>query len=155
MKNNIFRKNRLFLSALLTFMAFLFVQNVAAQNDSYVIIINAKNTATESNANKRYLRNIFMLNKSSWPEGTRARPVLPGMNLPSYKRLLKTVLKTNDRKLKQHWLQLKQRTGTSQPPHMSSDSGVIAFVANTPGGLGVVSASVRLPNSVKVLTRLD
>ena len=155
MKNSMFKPLRLFLAATLTLVTFFAIQGVVAQNDSYVIIVNKNNSITESNVSRKYLRNIFMLNKLSWPDGDRARPVLPSEDQASYKILLKKVLKTNDRKLKQHWLQLKQRTGTSQPTQLSSESAIISFVANTPGGLGVVSASANLPDTVKVLTGLD
>lgn len=121
----------------------------------FVIIVNSKNTVNSESIKNNHIRNIFMLNKNKWQNGKRAKPFFPSKNNPSYKYLLKHVLRVSEAKLNRHWLQIKQRTGTSMPPTISRDNSMVKTVENNVGAIAIVNADTELPSTVKVLRKLD
>ena len=120
-----------------------------------VVIINAENTAGADNVSVSQLRNIMLLNKKEWPNGERATPFFPSEENAHYDVVLKRFFKMNKRRLKAHWLELKQRSGTAAPTAYSSDDDMIIAVGSDVGALAIVSADAVLPKTVKILYKVD
>lgn len=133
-------------------LAFALTSNAA--EDGYVIIVNKQNPVTVGDIKMSHVRNVFILNKTKWKGGSRSKPIFPGKGTPSYDYLLKNVLKMSESKLNRHWLQLKQRSGTSVPPSILSEPAMVKYVGNSEGAIAIVSANAELPNSVKVVVNL-
>lgn len=133
--------------------AFTVVPSVAA-DEGYVIIVNKDNPVSPVDIKISHIRNVFMLNKTSWKGGKRATPIFPSKDNPSYTYLLKNVLKVSDNKLNHHWLQMKQKSGTSMPASSTSETRMIRYVADSAGGVAIVSADHALPGNVKAIVNL-
>ncbi len=125
-----------------------------AADSEYVIIVNKQNPVSVGEIKMSHIRNVFLLNKTKWRGGKRAKPIFPEASNPSYDYLLKNVLKMGNGKLNRHWLQIKQRTGTSPPSALSSDAAMVKAVSNTVGGIAIVKSSAKLPSNVKVVVNL-
>ena len=140
--------------AFITSLLILTTQVINANNSSYVVIVNAQNTKDLNGLKRSQIRNIFLMNKTKWKNGDKTKPIFPKDNTKQYKVLLKNVLKMNTRKLNHHWLQIKQRTGTSAPPFAGSDSETINYVGNNSGAIGIIVDNGDLPPDIKVLLKL-
>lgn len=127
------------------------------QSDSkkIMVIVNADNAANASGVSLNKIRNMLLLNKKEWPGGQRVVPFLLSEDSNHYRLMLKKVLKMDQRRLQAHWMDIKQRTGTSPPQVYRSNEGIISAVAHDIGAVAVVSADAKLPDTVRVLHNLD
>ena len=94
------------------------------------------------------LSSIFLKQAPRWGDG---RPVLPvDQSVRSAVRISFSgnVLQQGIVEVQVYW-QRKMAAGVTPPPVKTSDEEIVSFVASTPGAIGYVSASTRLPDSVR------
>ena len=103
---------------------------------------------------KEALRDIFLGNTSVWPDGKKV--VFATSSDPSTHKLFVQPYTRKTESQFQAWWKRKLFTGTGKvPPRVKTDQEMIDFVAATEGGMGYVSSSAALGDSVKILTVTD
>jgi ABC-type phosphate transport system substrate-binding protein len=122
---------------------------VAAQAESFKIIVNAANTG---NSIKRSdATDLFLKKATRWGNGVAAVPVDQSATSPLRARFSDAVLGLTVVAVQQHW-QRQIAAGRGAPPMVkTSDEQVIAFVKENAGGIGYVSETAVLPEGVKEL----
>ena len=100
------------------------------------------------------VKNIFLGERKSFPNGLNANPVNQTQGSPARKIFFHNILGITEQAHESHWLRkLKKRSmrTTAHPPEEAgSYTDVLKTVANTSGGIGYIDASM-VNDSVKVL----
>jgi len=110
---------------------------VAAQ-DSVKIIVNAE--VDVSNLTQAELARIYLGKKTLWDSGSRITPSLLNEKSPLTKDFLEESVRKTVRQYRAYWKRhLFSGKGTA-PKTFSSSSQVANYVAENPGGIGVVDA---------------
>lgn len=115
----------------------------------YVVIVNAANPG--ASASKSDVMRLFMKKARAWPHGASADPVDQKDSSPVRAAFLADVMTKDASAMRAYWQSQVFVGRTTPPPVKAGDAEVIAHVANAPGGIGYVSPSATLPETVKVL----
>jgi hypothetical protein len=122
--------NRFLLWAFLTWPVLAVAPGFAALKDLYVICNPALAIGAEE------LQDVFVGEKQ-FAGGTRLVPV---DNAAAQTDFLAKVVTIDGKKYRSIWVKKSFRDGLAIPPVKSGDAEVIAFVRNTPGGVGYVGS---------------
>ncbi len=96
------------------------------------------------------VRNLFLGERKSFPDGTHAVPINHVAGSPDRKEFFSTVLSMAESSHKRHWKR-KISTGSGHTPkEVSSHDALLKSIANTRGSIGYIEAS-KVDDSVKVL----
>lgn len=115
----------------------------------YVVIVNAANPA--ASASKSDVMRLFMKKARAWPHGAPAAPVDQKDSSPTRAAFLADVMGKDAAAMHAYWQSQVFVGRTTPPPVKGGDAEVIAHVAGAAGGIGYVSPSADLPETVKVL----
>jgi TonB family protein len=99
------------------------------------------------------LKKIFLEESSSLSDGTHVEPVLESDG-PVHRAFLQQCLGRSSDDLQTYYRALVFTGRGSMPKELSSDAGVVAYVARTRGAIGYVSIATST-EGVKTLTLLD
>lgn len=99
------------------------------------------------------LKKIFLEESSSLSDGTHVEPVLESDG-PVHRAFLQQCLGRSSDDLQNYYRALVFTGRGSMPKELSSDAGVVAYVARTRGAIGYVSIATST-EGVKTLTLLD
>lgn len=123
-----------------------------APQDNLAIVVNTTNPV--ENLSLSELRQVFLGERSHWPNGRRITLVMMEPGQFERKALLREVCQMNEKDFSRHFLH-GVFTGEVfvSPKTLASPVGVRKFVFNVPGAIGYVRAS-DVDSSVKVI-RVD
>lgn len=96
------------------------------------------------------LRSVFKAQKQWWENDTRISIVLLKSSVPISETIAEKVFGMTQNEVKRYWIQIVFRGKAATPKHLDSEDAVIAYVADTPGAIGVVSAEAST-GSLKVI----
>ncbi len=127
--------------------------SVAAQADTYVVIINAGNPYAESgDSAKNMIKQLYLKERAAWPGGAESKPYGKPGDSGEHAAFRDKVLGMTEAQLAQHWIDQKQKTGATPPREVSSGSMMLKFVAKDTGAFGVVTkAEASGAEGVKIL----
>ena len=113
----------------------------------FVIVVNESNPAAALPASE--VAQLFLKKKTKWPSGANVVPVdqQPGHTREAFSR---EVLGRDISAVRAYWQQQIFSGRSTAPEEKPSDAAVIAFVKESPGGIGYVSASAAT-TGVKIL----
>jgi len=122
------------------------------QDQEPLAIVVNKNNSIE-NLSFAELRNIFLTQRSQWPNGRRITVVMRD-STPERATALQLIYKMSEADFNRYFLQASFTGQTLTPPkQLSSATGVRRFVFNVPGAVGYLRVS-EVDESVKVV-RVD
>lgn len=100
----------------------------------------ANPSVAESGISADELKRIFLVTKSSWPDGSHVEPVLEKSGA-AHEAFLKEYLGKTDAALNTYYRSLVFTGKAAMPKSFASDAEVIAYVAKTKGAVGYVAAA--------------
>lgn len=116
------------------------------------IVVNRSNPVNELSFAE--LRNIFLGNRSHWPDGKRITLVMRDPEQPERRAVLRDICGMNEEQFKTHFLHgLFTGEILVSPKILSTPTGVRKFIFNVPGAIGYLRVS-DLDDTVKVV-RID
>ena len=115
----------------------------------YVVIVHAANP--KASASKAEVMRLFMKKARAWPHGVSADPVDQKDGAAARAAFLADVMGKDPAAMHAYWQSQVFVGRTTPPPVKAGDAEVIAHVAAAPGGIGYVSPSATLPETVKAL----
>ncbi len=86
------------------------------------------------------LRSVFMAQRQWWGGDTKISIVLLKSSVPISEVVADKVFDMSPNDVKTYWIQIVFRGKAKTPKHFDSEDALIAYVARTPGAIGVVSA---------------
>lgn len=120
-----------------------------AQQGAVVVIVHASNPATSIEAEE--VSRMLLKREMRWPNGARVAPVDLQGGSSVRDAFTRQFHQRSSDAIDSYWQQQIFSGRETPPPQRRSEAEVIAFVAATPAAIGYVSASARLPATVKVL----
>lgn len=117
-------------------LAFLLPAATAAAD--FVVVVNAGvpvTTLTRSETGRFFLRSA-----TQWPNGEHVKPVELARGSPVRAAFSKDVLGRSPGAIEQYWTQAVFSGRAVPPPEKRTDAEVVAYVRETPGAIGYVSA---------------
>ena len=96
------------------------------------------------------LRSVFMAQQQWWSGDTKISIVLLKSSVPISEVVADKVFDMSPNDVKTYWIQIVFRGKAKTPKHFDSEDALIAYVARTPGAIGVVSAEADT-ESLKVI----
>jgi ABC-type phosphate transport system substrate-binding protein len=119
---------------------------------SLAIVVNRSNPV--DNLLTKELRQIFMGERSHWPDGHRITLVMMEVGEPERRAVLQQIYRMNEADFSRHFLHgLFTGEVFVSPKTLATPTGVRKFVFNVPGSIGYLRAS-DVDDSVKVV-RID
>lgn len=112
-------------------------QNVYAEK--LVVIVNKKNSV--SNLSQAQVRRIFLRETKSWPNGSRAKVLVPNDRNPIKGKFLSGILEMSEEGYVEYWLKEKQLAGQSEPAGVPSDRLSMRLVNRSAKAVSVVSSA--------------
>jgi TonB family protein len=110
---------------------------VSAQADDVKVIANPRVSANTVSAQE--LKGVFLEERNSLGDGTHVEPVLQKRGM-AHQAFLRDFLGKNDDALQTYYRTLVFTGRGSMPKALGSDAEVVAYVAQTKGAIGYVSA---------------
>ncbi|NUO64259.1 MAG: hypothetical protein HOQ11_12270 [Gemmatimonadaceae bacterium] len=137
------------LLVLLAGVAMLIGRPAAAQNNRFVLVVNAGNP-TASLPTKDVSR-IFRKDVTRWPDGSAIQPVELPAEAPARAEFTQRVHGKPVQAMVAFWQQ-QIFSGRAVPPlERKSDADVVEYVRSHPGAIGYVTAGTTLPSEVKAI----
>ncbi|MGB8932263.1 MAG: hypothetical protein WCC48_13550 [Anaeromyxobacteraceae bacterium] len=115
-----------------------FVLPATSAASEFVVVVNsgvAKASLTRSEASRLFLRST-----TQWPGGDHVKPVDLAKGSPVRAAFTKEILGRSMGAIEQYWTQSVFSGRAVPPPEKRSDAEVLAYVRETPGAVGYVSA---------------
>lgn len=119
-----------------------------AQETPLAVISNNNGAPAELKAGA--LRSILRGEKQRWPNGTKVVIALMKTNTPVGSSTLKKIYNMSADELNKYWLALVFQGKASAPTFFNSTSELEAFVAQTPGAIGVTGSTGSTVRSVTI-----
>lgn len=115
----------------------------ADESQIYAVISSGESLhfdeATTDDEKKSVIKQLYLKQRSRWPNGTLATPYSRPSYSKSAEAFLSRILEMEPVGIDQYWLQLRQITGEAPPRVISRDKALIRLVHKKPGHFGVVS----------------
>lgn len=106
--------------------------------EEVAIIVNAKNPV--GNLEMVQIRNYFLKEHLSWPNGEKVRSVDQRGNSRERRTFLSKVVDLNSDELEKFWISKRYEKGVAVPPKLGSDREVIEYVLSFEGAVGYVNS---------------
>jgi ABC-type phosphate transport system substrate-binding protein len=100
---------------------------------------------------KSLLADIFLRRSVKWSDGNAIQPVDQVSSAPARVAFTRSVLGLSALDVQQYWVSQISK-GKTPPPVKKTEEEVIAFVADTAGGIGYVAEGTTVPSTVRVLS---
>jgi len=100
------------------------------------------------------VKKLFLGERKAFPNGHHATPMNHAVGSPDRKEFFASVLNMAESSHKRHWKRKISTGGGSSPIELSSHDEVLREIANTPGSIGYIDASLA-DDTVKVLLTID
>ena len=118
------------------FIGLLLPWSVYAQDEQLMIIGNA--TSVPSEMDMTQLRSVLKGEKLRWSDGSKVTIALMKTNTPIGTNTCKKLYKMSGNELNKHFLALVFQGKVKAPTFFNSANELEAFVAETPGAIGVL-----------------
>ena len=117
-----------------------------------VVVVHKSSSLQTLSADE--LRNIFLGEKSVWPDGRKIVPAAFGPGSPELRAFLKNICRMSEADYKRYFIQMSfEGKPVVQPRILNSSSAVRALVSASPGAIGLLHPN-EVDSSVAVV-RLD
>ncbi len=116
---------------------------------AYRLVVHSSNPASEMT--RTQVGKIFMRTVREWEDGRQVEPVDQSVTSPVRKAFTEDVLHQSILAIRNHWRKVIFSGEALPPPVRGSESEVLDFVAQNAGAIAYVSASARLPATVKAV----
>lgn len=104
-------------------------------------VIGEKKSASAAVSSKE-LKSMLLGEKDHWAGGAKVVVVMTPLDSPATQEVLKSVCQMSEADFKRYFMQLQFQGKPSSPPKFLPNAAAIkAFVAATPGALGIVPAA--------------
>lgn len=124
----------------LAWCGLLWPASQASEVNEIAVIVN-KNSP-QSTMSARDLRSVLLGETEKWPDGRAVLTALPPFQRPETIAALKTICGMSPADFKRYFMQLSfQGKAVTLPRVLPSPAAVKAFVAATPGAVGIIPAS--------------
>lgn len=136
---------------LMTVMAFAMLAAlpvVARAQNGFVLIVNAANPL--SALSRDDVSRLFLLKRTRWSFGERARPVDQAESSPVRRKFSESVHRMDVPNVKGFWQEIVFSGRGEPPPERASDGDVVAFVKANRGAIGYVTVGATSPG-VKII----
>ena len=100
------------------------------------------------------VKKLFLGERKSFPSGHHAVPVNHVAGSPDRKEFFLSVLRMGESSHNRHWKQKLSKGAGYSPDELSSHEEVLETIANTPGSIGYIDASL-VNDTVKVLLTIE
>ncbi len=111
----------------------------AAIAAEFVIVANPSVAATS--VSRAEASRMFLRLQTTWPEGGHVKPVDQSKSSPVREAFSREVLGKSVASVEQYWTQTIFSGRAVPPVEKRADADVVAYVRETPGAIGYVSAS--------------
>jgi len=107
----------------------------------YAVLVHPENKHEEPDDKARIqlLKRLYLRTISQWPGGEEAKPFARAPDSPERKATLKALLGMNQAELSKHWIDLKQKDGTTSPREIERSSMAIKMVERYKGAFCIVT----------------
>lgn len=140
--------NRIFTT--LSTLVFAFSSSVAMAD----VAIIANSDTDVGDVDFFSVRNIFLGEKKSFPNGVYANPVHHTQGSTERKVFFNTILNMTEQAHDRYWKRKQKRNTVYRPAEADSHKDVLDEIATTSGGIGYVDARM-VNDSVKVLMTIE
>jgi ABC-type phosphate transport system substrate-binding protein len=96
------------------------------------------------------VKNLFLGERKSFPNGIRATPINHAVGSPDRKKFFSQILNMPESFHRRHWKRKLATGNGNSPVELNSYDVVLRYVATTPGSISYIDTS-RVNDSVKVL----
>jgi len=117
----------------------------------FTVVVNASRPTT---LKRHQVADLFLKPAPRWPDGTPVAVVDLSVNDATRAAFSKGVLEQSTAAVVHHW-QRQMMSGRVAPPRVKSPDAALAFVAQTPGGIGYAAPGAALPEGVRVVTLVE
>jgi ABC-type phosphate transport system substrate-binding protein len=128
---------------------------IRAGTSAAAIVVIANKATTVRSMSRDDLRPLFQTKKTTWPDGSAARP----FNLPESDHLRQgfdaAVLGLDPDRVARYWIDRKIRGGERPPQTAPSGPVMVKVVSKTPGAIGYVAAAAVDASVVVVAKVID
>ena len=100
------------------------------------------------------VKNIFLGERKSFPNGIKARPFNHANGSPDRSEFFMSVLKMNEANHGRHWKRKRAVGGGNSPAELKSHDEVLKSISSTPNSIGYIDASL-VDDRVKVLITIS
>lgn len=104
--------------------------------------------------NSLQVKNLFLGERKSFPNGIKATPINHAVGSPDRKKFFSQVLNTTESFHGRHWKRKMATNSGSSPVELKSYEEVLRSVANTPGSISYIDSRM-VNDSVKVLFTIE
>lgn len=126
-----------FLVTLLVLGALCLAGNAGAESRGYKLVVNKANAA--SSLDKEDVAKMFMKQSTKWASGQAVDPVDQAPSSGVRERFSADIHGKAVGAVQSAWQRIIFSGRGVPPPELTSDEGVVAFVAEHPGGIGYVA----------------
>jgi hypothetical protein len=138
------RSKKYLFTAALIFVGF----SVHAQDLPLTVVSNSKGAPVEMKFTS--LKSILRGEKLRWPDGTKITIALMKTNTPGGSTICKKIYNMSADELNKYWLALVFQGKGQAPVFFNSASELEAFIAQTPGAIGVTTSTSGNARTVSV-----
>ena len=117
----------------------------------FTVVVNASRPTT---LKRHQVADLFLKPAPRWPDGTPVAVVDLSIKDATRAAFSKGVLEQSTAAVVHHW-QRQMLSGRVAPPLVKSQDAALAFVAQTPGGIGYAAPGAALPEGVKVVKLVE
>lgn len=121
---------------------------VRAQDLPLTVVCNSKGAPVEMKFTS--LKSILRGEKLRWPDGTKITIALMKTNTPGGSSICKKIYNMSADELNKYWLALVFQGKGQAPVFFNSPSELEAFIAQTPGAIGVTTTTSGSTRTVSV-----
>lgn len=117
----------------------------------YVVVVHP--AITVGSLTRTEATRLFLRSSTQWPGGQSVKPVDQTKGAPVRTAFTKEVLGRSPGAIDQYWTQSVFSGRAVPPPEKRNDAEVLAYVRDTPGAIGYVTASANIDGVRRVAIR--
>ena len=146
------KRIRTYANILMYFIVCWFFSSHAYASEVLYIIVNAKSTV--QTLTKKEVKNIFLGEIKSFPNGNPAKPVVQPIGAPSRAAFMNKIIQRNESRWRAHWARLLF-TGKGIPPlELEEDDELLEVIARKKGAIGYFVGEDKEYKGVRVLMKV-
>lgn len=146
------KRIRTYANILMYFIACSFFSSHTYAGEMLYIIVNAKSTV--QTLTKKEIKNIFLGEIKSFPNGNPAKPVVQPIGTPSRTAFMNKIIQKNENRWRAHWARLLF-TGKGIPPlELEKSDDLLEVIARKKGAIGYFLGEGKEHKGVRVLMKV-